>query len=142
MTALNRLQLIGNVGAEPKVAMSKQNTEFVTLSLATNERVCRNDEWSTLTEWHNLVFFGKACEVAKKFKKGDQLYVEGKIRSNKWTDSDGVSRMTINVVVQHAHLLARLTDKKEQSCSPGAVAESYLEQMRDCVGEYDCSVPF
>lgn len=142
MTALNRVQLVGNAGTEPKISTSKQNNEFVTLSIATNERVCRNDEWSTHTEWHNLVFFGKSIETAKKLKKGDQVFIEGKIRSNKWTDKEGVSRTAINIVVQHAHIINRSAEEKKQKNIPGELVESHLEQMREYVCEPDVSVPF
>ena len=83
MTAsLNRVQLIGNLGADPKNITGKDGQSFVTAALATNESYKQNDESQTRVEWHQLVLFGKLTKVAEYLKKGSQIYLEGKLRSN------------------------------------------------------------
>lgn len=144
MTALNRVQLIGALGAEPKICISKSNSEFASVSLATNERYRQHDEWKTLTEWHNLVFFGNFVGLAKKLKKGDQLFVEGKIRTNKWADNEGVTRTTINIVVSNIQIINRAssTQKQNDKEKPEELAELHLEQMRSFVDDSESVIPF
>ena len=80
MTAsLNHVQLIGNLGADPKSITGKNGQSFVTATLATNESFKRNDEWKTRVEWHQLLLFGKLSKVAEYLKKGSQIYLEGKV---------------------------------------------------------------
>ena len=66
MTAtLNKVQLIGNLGAEPKLYTTKEGSIFVTATLATDEAVKRNGEWETIVEWHQLIFFGSMTKVTE-----------------------------------------------------------------------------
>ena len=141
MAALNRVQLIGALGSIPKVHQSKQNTEFAVTSLATNESIRQNDEWKTLTEWHNLVFFGKFVEAAKKLDKGDQVFAEGKIRTNKWTDNENNERTAMSIVVTSVQVISRAKNKSTQQAEPEDIAKTHLEQMRNFVMEDDL-VPF
>lgn len=142
MAALNRVQLIGALGSNPAVHQSKQNTEFAVVSLATNEPVRQNEEWKTLTEWHNLVFFGKTAETAKKLSKGDQVFVEGKIRTNKWSDNENNGRTSINIVVTSVQIISRAGNKSNQQTEPEDIAKAHLQQMRDFTMEAEDSVPF
>ncbi|WP_237760532.1 MULTISPECIES: single-stranded DNA-binding protein [Legionella] len=64
----------------------KDGQSFVTATLATNESFKRNNEWHTIVEWHQLVLFGKLTKVTEYLKNGSKVYLEGKLRSNQWTD--------------------------------------------------------
>jgi len=76
MTAsLNKVQLIGNLGAELKTITSQNGQSFVTATLATNESSKQNDEWKTRIEWHQLVMFGKLTKIVEYLQKGSQVYV-------------------------------------------------------------------
>lgn len=134
MSLINRVQLICNLGNEPKVIKTNQGVEFVTLTAATNENYRQNNEWKTHTEWHNLVVFGKATDYAKKLKKGEQVYVEGKLRSNKWTDKEGVSRTAINIVVQSIHPIKSLSNIKDNENISKEVGSECLSQLYDALG--------
>lgn len=141
MAVLNKVQLIGHIGNSPRCGETKENHFFASASLATNESYRRNGEWETKTEWHNLVFFGKLADIAaERLKKGGLVYIEGKLRSNNWTDTEGVKRQSINIVVQTIQLLdsAKPKELPEQADKP--TAENYLAQMHSML---ECEeVPF
>ena len=135
MSLFNRVQLICNLGNEPKIINSNQASEFVNLTAASNESYRQNDEWKTHTEWHNLVAFGKVADSAKKLKKGEQIFVEGKLRSNKWTDKNGIQRTSINIVVQSFHPISRSSDmnKNDNEKVTNDVGNECLAQMYDAL---------
>tara|TARA_B110000908_G_C9900636_1_gene290894 strand:+ start:145 stop:567 length:423 start_codon:yes stop_codon:yes gene_type:complete len=133
MSLINRVQLICNLGNDPKVIKTNQGLEFVTLTAATNESYRQKDEWKTHTEWHNLVVFGKATDYAKKLKKGEQVFVEGKLRSNKWTDKEGVSRTAINVVVQKIHPIKNSSNVKDSENISKEIGSECLSQLYDAL---------
>lgn len=83
--------LIGRVGQDPKTEQTKSGVNKTALSLATNSKVKgANGEYEEATEWHNVVFWGKASDTVSKWvKKGSEIYVEGPIKTNKWEDKDG-----------------------------------------------------
>lgn len=133
MTAtLNRTQLIGNIGADPKPITTKAGNLFVIASLATNEPVKRDGEWETMVEWHQLIFFGSMAKITEHILKGTQVYIEGKLRSNPWTDANGTTHRSTNVVVTNVQLLGHSKPKENQVAEPTSMnAEANLAQMRD-----------
>jgi single-strand DNA-binding protein len=141
MAVLNKVQLIGHIGHSPRTAQTKENHPVASVSLATNESYRRNGEWETITEWHNLVFFGKLAAIATdRLQKGSQVYIEGKLRSNSWTDSEGVKRQSINIVVQTIQLLDNAKSKELPEQTDKPTPEEYLAQMHSML---DCEeVPF
>ncbi|HHT9843834.1 TPA: single-stranded DNA-binding protein [Legionella pneumophila] len=140
MTAsLNRVQLIGNLGAEPKTITSQNGQSFVTATLATNESFKLNDEWKTRVEWHQLVMFGKLTKLAEYLQKGTQVYVEGKLRSNQWTDGDGKTRQSLSIVVNNIQLLGQSKPADE---SANKTAESHMAEMREMLQADSEDIPF
>lgn len=137
--ALNRVTLIGNLGAEPKTITGKDGQSFVTATLATNETFKQNEEWKTRVEWHQLVMFGKLTKVAEYLQKGTQVYVEGKLRSNQWTDGDGKTRQSLSIVVNNIQLLAQPKPADETASK---TAESHMAQMREMLQTDSEDVPF
>lgn len=100
MPSLNKVMLIGNLGQDPEVRYTAGGDAVTTLSVATT------DEWKDKasgekrqqTEWHRVVLFKKLAEIAgKHLAKGSQVYLEGRIKTKKWTDKDGVERYTTQV---------------------------------------------
>jgi single-strand DNA-binding protein len=111
--SVNKVILVGNVGADPEVKYLDNGVAVCRLSLATNETYTRNDEKVTQTEWHRLVLWRKLAEIAEKHvKKGDLLYVEGRIRSNSWEDKDGIKRYTTEVFVDSFKFIGNKGDKE------------------------------
>ncbi|HAU0843164.1 TPA: single-stranded DNA-binding protein [Legionella pneumophila] len=140
MTAsLNRVQLIGNLGADPKSITGKDGQSFVTAALATNESFKQNDEWQTRVEWHQLMLFGKLTKVAEYLKKGSQVYLEGKLRSNQWTDNEGKTRQALSIVVSHIQLLSPSKPADESS---NKTAEQHMAQMREMLQTDSEEIPF
>lgn len=126
--SLNRTQLIGNIGADPKTITGKDGQTFVAVTIATNESFKKDDEWQTSTQWHQLVLFGKQTNIAEFLKKGSLVYVEGKLRTNQWTDNDGNTRENVNIVVNNIQLLAQSKSATEGS---NQTASDHMAQMRE-----------
>jgi single-strand DNA-binding protein len=104
---LNKVHLIGNLGADPEIRTTQGGTAVGNLRVATSERVKRGDNWEDHTEWHRVVVWGKTAEnVARYCKKGRQLYIEGKIRTKKWQDNQGNDRWSTEIVADVVRFLA------------------------------------
>src|SRR6478752_6953065 len=102
--SVNKVILVGNLGADPEVRRTQDGRPIVNLSLATSEswRDKNSGERREKTEWHRVVIFNeKLGEVAEKFlKKGSKIYVEGALQTRKWTDQGGQERYSTEVVLQ------------------------------------------
>lgn len=110
--SLNKVMLLGNVGQDPNVRTLKDGI-IASISLATSERYKdRNGDTKENTEWHSVQVFGKTAEFVQNYvNKGDQLFVEGKIRTRKYTDKNGVERTVTEVVAENVQ---RIANKLEQ----------------------------
>lgn len=98
---INKVILIGNIGADPEVKYMPSGGAVVTLSLATTEswRDKQSGDKQERTEWHRIVFFNRLAEIARDYlKKGAKLYVEGSLRTRKWQDKTGQERYTTEIV--------------------------------------------
>ena len=102
--------LIGNVGADPQVKYLEQGVCVAQVRLATTERgytLQNGTQVPDRTEWHTCIFWRKQAEVVEKYvHKGDKLYVEGKIQSRDWTDKQGISRKTVEIMAENLELLS------------------------------------
>ena len=94
MASVNRVILIGNLGRDPEMRYTQGGEPIANFSLATSEKwTGKNGEKQERTEWHRVEVFGKAAQVAREYlTKGRQVYVEGSIRYDEWTDKDGNKR--------------------------------------------------
>lgn len=106
--SVNKVILIGNLGADPESRSTNSGGTVASLRIATSERKKDADgEWVEHTEWHRVVCFGRTAENVVQYKrKGDPLYIEGRLRTNKWQDKDGVDRYTTEVVADNVVYLA------------------------------------
>lgn len=109
---VNKVFLIGNLGGDPETK-AFENNSVTRFSLATNETYTdRTGEKKTVTEWHNIVVWGKQGEIAQNYlKKGSKVFIEGKITNRKYTDKDNVERYTTEIVVNNFKML----DSREQT---------------------------
>ncbi|MCX8957046.1 single-stranded DNA-binding protein [Erwinia psidii] len=99
---VNKVTLIGNLGQDPEIRYMANGNAVTGLSLATSEswRDKQSGETRENTEWHRVVLFGKLAEVAGEYlRKGSQVYIEGQLKTRKWTDNNGTERYTTEVVV-------------------------------------------
>ena len=94
MPSVNRVILIGNLGKDPEIRYTQAGEPIANFSLATNEAwTDKGGQKQERTEWHRVEIFGKAAQVARDYlSKGRQVYIEGSIRYDEWTDKDGNKR--------------------------------------------------
>ncbi|KAB2308520.1 single-stranded DNA-binding protein [Betaproteobacteria bacterium SCN2] len=99
MASINKVILIGNLGADPEVRYLPSGDAVANLSIATTDKYKdRSGEMQEATEWHRVSFFGKTAEICGQYlKKGSQVYVEGSIRTRKWQDKEGNDRYTTEI---------------------------------------------
>ncbi len=105
---LNKVMLIGNLGADPEVRYTAGDKAVANIRLATAEswRDRESGEQQERTEWHRVVFFGRLAEIVNEYlRKGSQVYVEGSIRTNKWQDRDGNDRYTTEIIASEMQML-------------------------------------
>ncbi len=101
MAGINKVILIGNLGAKPEVKYNKDNA-ITNLSIATSESWTDKNtgQKQERTEWHRVSLFGKTAEIAGQYlDKGSKVYVEGKLQTRKWQDKNGQDRYTTEVVI-------------------------------------------
>ena len=106
--SLNKVLLIGNVGANPALRRSSGGSPVCNLDLATTETWRDKDsgEPQAHTEWHRLVFFGGLAElVCERLRKGSQIFVEGRLKTHRWQDKDGRDRTSTEVIVDDLNML-------------------------------------
>lgn len=102
MAGINRVILIGNLGAKPEVKYSSSGNAIANLSVATSEKWSDKNTGENYdrTEWHRVVLFGEFAELAEQsLDKGTKVYIQGKLTTRKWQDKNGQDRYTTEVVV-------------------------------------------
>ena len=107
MAGVNKVILLGNLGKDPEVRAIDNGRKVARFSLATTESY-RNQQGERVenTEWHNVVFWGPVTEVIEKYlKKGNSVYIEGKISNRSYDDNDGVKKYVTEIVGQNLTLL-------------------------------------
>jgi single-strand DNA-binding protein len=115
---LNKAFLIGNVGKDPEVRQAGQSP-VANFSLATSDRRFKDEDGKPRTEWHNIVAWGKLAEIIGQYvKKGDMLYLEGRIQTRKWQDKDGNNRYTTEVVADQMEMLGGRNVDRQNSAQP------------------------
>ena len=109
---VNKIILIGNLGADPEVRSTSGGTPVANFRLATSETYKNRDgERETRTEWHRVVTFGRLAEICGQYlKKGKQIYIEGRIQTREWEDQTGNKRWTTEIVANQMQMLGRAGD--------------------------------
>ncbi len=112
---VNKVILIGNVGADPEVRYLDGGVAVANLRLATTESYKnKNGEKVDQTEWHNIVLWRGLAEIVEKYvKKGMRLYIEGRIRTRSWDDQNGVKRYTTEIYADNMQMLSFRQDTGE-----------------------------
>ncbi|EOM8120649.1 single-stranded DNA-binding protein, partial [Salmonella enterica] len=102
---VNKVILVGNLGQDPEVRYMPNGGAVANLSLATSDTWTdkQTGDKKERTEWHRVVLYGKLAEIASEYlRKGSQVYIEGALRTRKWTDQSGVEKYTTEVVVSQS----------------------------------------
>lgn len=113
---VNKVILVGNLGQDPEIRYMPNGGAVASITLATSEswRDKTTGEMREQTEWHRVVLYGKLAEVAGEYlRKGAQIYIEGQLRTRKWTDQSGQERYTTEVVVNVNGTMQMLGGRRE-----------------------------
>jgi single-strand DNA-binding protein len=121
---LNKVQLIGNLGADPDIRQTQDGRSIASLSVATSEswRDKNTGDRQERTEWHRVVIFSEGlAKVAEQYlKKGAKVYIEGKLQTRKWQDKDGNDRYSTEVVLQNFGGTMFMLDDKDGGSRPAS----------------------
>ena len=123
-SSVNKVILIGNLGKDPEVRHLESGVGVANFSIATSENYKdrKTGERVTQTEWHNVVLWRGLADVAEKYlKKGDKIYIEGKLRTRTWQDQQGNNRYTTEIVADNLTMLGKSSDKNTSSNDSAAV---------------------
>lgn len=108
MAGINKVILVGNLGADPEVRSLENGTKVATLSIATTESYKdKAGEWQEQTEWHRIVLWRYLAEKAERMKKGSKVYIEGSLRTRSWVDKENITRYTTEIIGDKTLLLDR-----------------------------------
>jgi len=118
--SVNKVILVGNLGQDPEGRFTPQGTAVTNLSVATNESwKDQNGDTQEKTEWHRVVMYGKMAETANEYmKKGQMVYVEGRLQTREWEDQNQVKRRTTEIRCDSFTMLGRRGDVNPQSNRP------------------------
>lgn len=132
MASLNKVQLIGHLGADPETRYTTSGDSVCTIRIATTEswRDKASGELREATEWHRVVFYRRMAEIAGQYlRKGSQVYIEGKIVTNKWTDKDGIERYTTQINGNEMKMLGKRNGTADSAPSDtGSRADPFAPQ--------------
>jgi len=111
---INKVILVGNLGADPETRYTAAGAAITTIRVATSEswRDKQSGEMQERTEWHRVKFFGRLAEIAGEYlRKGRQVYIEGSLRTDKWQDQSGQDRYTTEVIASEMQMLGGRGDE-------------------------------
>lgn len=156
---VNKVILVGNLGADPETRYTAGGAAITNIRLATSEtwRDKQTGENQERTEWHKVVFFSRLAEIAGEYlRKGSQVYIEGSLRTNKWQDQSGQDRYTTEIIANEMQMLGgrggdsdsssarqsgfRDSDSPQQSSNRAAPSRQQAEPVDDGFAEDD--IPF
>jgi len=128
MSGVNKVVLVGHVGADPELRKLAGDVSVTSFSLATSEMIKKNGVKVEHTDWHQVIMWRTLADVAAKLlKKGKLVFVEGKLKTRSFEDKDGVLRYTTEVVAENFTLLGRNSDFDERA--EGVSTDQYLKDI-------------
>ena len=139
MAGVNKVILIGNLGKDPEIRTIESGAKVANFSIATNE-VYKNKDGSKVekTEWHNIVLWRGLAELAESYlKKGNQVYIEGRLRTRQWDDKDGIKRYTTEILGDNMTFLGGARENKAEN-----TAESIDNSSTEDAPETEDDLPF
>lgn len=118
---INKVIIVGNLGNDPETRYTASGTAITSLSIATSEQWTdkQSGEKQERTEWHRVKLFGKLAEIAGEYlKKGRQVYIEGSLRTDKYTDKAGVEKYSTDIIASEMQMLGGQGEAKPESSAP------------------------
>lgn len=148
MSSLNKAMIIGNLGANPE-KLGKGEVCVVNLAVATSEKWKEKNsgEVKEETQWHRVTLFGRVAEVALQYlKKGDKVYIEGKIKTDKYEDKEGITRYTTKIIGREMKMLSSKgqsgDDSKQKSGYNGPEYQKAKDGDKKPCTDFDDDIPF
>jgi single-strand DNA-binding protein len=153
MAGINKVILVGNLGAKPEVKYASNGNAISNLSVATSESWTDKStgQKQEKTEWHRVSLFGKIAEIAGQYlDKGSKVYVEGKLQTRKWQDQSGQERYTTEVIVSGFNGTLQMLDRRDsvnseaptQSTRPPESSQSAPKITPVAQDEFEDDIPF
>ncbi|WP_435187520.1 single-stranded DNA-binding protein [Pseudothioglobus sp. nBUS_23] len=133
MAGINKVILVGNLGAKPEIKYASNGNAISNLSVATSESWTDKStgQKQERTEWHRVSLFGKVAEIAGQYlDKGSKVYVEGKLQTRKWQDQNGQDRYTTEVVISGYSGTLQMLDRRDDMNS-NAVSQQAQPQAQN-----------
>jgi single-strand DNA-binding protein len=140
---INKVILVGNLGADPETRYMPSGSAVTNLSVATSEswKDKQTGEQKERTEWHKVAMFNRLAEIAAEYlRKGSQVYIEGKIRTRKWQDRDGNDRWTTEIIADEMQMLGGRGGGGSAPMSSGGPGPSSPPPQPD--GDFEDDIPF
>ena len=148
MASVNKVIIVGNVGRDPETRYMPSGDAVTNISVATSDRYKdkQTGEMKENTEWHRIAFFGKLAEIAGQYlKKGSQVYVEGRLRTRKWTDQSGQEKYSTEIIADSMQMLGARMAGSGDSAEPSSRSkptDSTSNQAPAGLGTMDDDIPF
>ncbi|WP_417068794.1 single-stranded DNA-binding protein [Niveibacterium terrae] len=134
MASVNKVILVGNLGADPETRYAPSGDAICNIRIATTDtwRDKTSGEKREATEWHRVVFFGKLAEIAGQYlKKGRSVYVEGRLQTRKWQDKEGRDQYTTEIRADQMQMLGGARDGASEGGSRGySGGDDYSQEQR------------
>lgn len=141
---INKVILVGNLGADPETRYTASGAAITTIRVATSEtwRDKQTGENQERTEWHRVKFFGRLAEIAGEYlRKGRQVYIEGSLRTDKWQDQSGQDRYTTEVIANEMQMLGGRGDDAPARSSQGGFRDNDAQASRQASNESGSKAP-
>ena len=121
MASVNKVSLVGNLGRDPEIRYLPSGEQVANVTIATSSKYKnKTGEMVEETEWHRVTFFGKLAEIVGQYlKKGRSVYVEGRIKTRKYTDKDGVEKYATDIIANEMQMLGSREGAGEPSGEEG-----------------------
>lgn len=143
MSDLNKVMIIGRLGADPETRYIQSGKAVTNIRVATSEKWKKDGEQHERTDWHSVTMWDKLGEIAAEYlRKGSQVYIEGKLQTRKWKDKEGNDRYTTEIVANQMQMLGSKpsTERREapaRSEEPRQQTTAATDQ-----GGFDDDIPF
>lgn len=144
MSGINKVILIGNLGADPEIRYMQDNVPVAHFSIATTESYKdKAGDKKEVTEWHNIVAFrGLAGVIEKYLKKGNKVYIEGKLKTSNWEDKEGIKRYKTEIVAGDMIMLDRPGSSGNGNNKPQEADTNVTESAANEPAQGDDDLPF
>ena len=140
MASVNKVIIVGNLGADPESRFAPSGDAICNIRVATSEawKDRQTGERKEATEWHRINFYGKLAEIAGQYlRKGSQVYIEGSLRTRKWTDKDGQEKYSTEIRADEMKMLGGKPEGQQQAAAPRQQAPQQSGGM-----DMDDDIPF